>query len=1163
MGNIGISSGAFRGQSTIVSAFFSSNCSFVGENAFKDCINLTQINNNNVIEEIGSSAFMSTGLQSATFSYLTSMGVDAFKECHNLSYINIPNCDYIASGTFENCTSLSSIRIPAFDMFTIHKNAFRSCTNLKSVIFSGDKTSIKINNNAFENCVKLSDIDLNNCTEIGSSAFYGCTGISRISLSCNSIPYHAFFGCTDLKKVYLNKRDDICNLEDVNAFYMIGTNEDIANDNTLFFVPINLYESYISNDKWVVYKDNIIKMIQDNQILYITSDNAQVTPENSNNDKYTNNYSDGYGLIEFKETEVLEELCDQIFRDAEKLKSVELPSKLKKIGDYEFYGCTNLYDINIFTQNDNKLETEITYIGDYAFENCKSLISFTIPQSVESLGEGIFAGCVDIENLSGKFVTSDKLSVVYGNKLICVLPEDNRRKINISDDIDGGIEILGAKCFYGCESLRRVDISESITQIGDNAFESCINLREVHFHGDLPTIGYRIFGDANTIRKDFKIFIPENKIEEYYNNGKGNLGYYKEYIYPMPKEYSLIYYSKTDNNITLPNTTTTHKNNPFTNDTYYYVTSENKLTSINSGYFNDDKNITDIILGEKIKHIYESAFSECTNLKYIYLSDDIQSLNSECFFGCESLTSIYIPLNCSFGNSIFYKCNNLKEFNTYNKKYISEDGRCYITTSNRVKTLQLFASGQLSNEEKYYAIPIGITNINASAFRGASIKSITLSEGKTTKIGDYAFSDCTQLEQIHNLNRVKTIGNYAFKNCPLLGTIDVPNVTYIGEYAFNGCKKMNTINYNILNKVTTIGDGAFKNCENFMNSVGENLNDRTLNLKTITYIGNEVFSGCSSLTTVEINDNISSIGMSAFNGCTSLTTASISENSTLSTIGDRAFNGCTSLNSFNLSNAKNLLYIGEYAFNGCAEYKDSINLPPKISSIGANCFSNSGISSLYIGDKSSLNFTKIPICAFQNCTNLERVWIHSSNIKKIGSNAFSGCERLISVVISSPIETFEEKAFENCSSLSNIHHIGVLKPVDRPQLKLNIENNVVGDIVVSLFNTLPDSTQTIGDRAFYGCTELKDITLPINLQYLGDDCFANEGNTSLTVSIPMDLTSPPKFKSPITSSPFGSPRTSLKIYLYSQYYIDVYQRDGYWDKYYNCMSILNNIKERT
>ena len=122
----------------------------------------------------------------------------------------------------------------------------------------------------------------------------------------------------------------------------------------------------------------------------------------------------------------------------------------------------------------------------------------------------------------------------------------------------------------------------------------------------------------------------------------------------MPKENSLIYYSDIDNNITLPNTTTTPKNNPFTNDTYYYVSSnENKLTSINSGYFNDDRNITDIIIGEKITSINSYAFSECTNLKYIYLSDDIQWLKNECFFGCESLTSIYIPIKCSFGNCLF------------------------------------------------------------------------------------------------------------------------------------------------------------------------------------------------------------------------------------------------------------------------------------------------------------------------------------------------------------------------------------------------------------------------------------------------------------------------------------------------------------------------------
>lgn len=275
-----ISANAFEGNATIVSVKFGSKCGSVGNYAFKDCISLEEINEDNEIETIGENAFCRTKLSTATFNRLNILYNSAFNRCSNLTYVNIPNNIEILNGTFMGCNNLTHIDIPQLSS-TIGTEAFKDCNSLQSVNNSGklpfeiltcafyscyNLNSIyfnectKIEGEAFVDCRSLTELVLNKCESIGQSAFAGCTGISQITLSvCNMIEPYAFANCTNLSKVYINNPPSIfCTLSNKYTFCTHETSSvcHINNDITFYF-RTDAFNAYKEDSNWKHYIDDM------------------------------------------------------------------------------------------------------------------------------------------------------------------------------------------------------------------------------------------------------------------------------------------------------------------------------------------------------------------------------------------------------------------------------------------------------------------------------------------------------------------------------------------------------------------------------------------------------------------------------------------------------------------------------------------------------------------------------------------------------------------------------------------------------------------------------------------------------------------------------------------------------------------------------------------
>ena len=107
------------------------------------------------------------------------------------------------------------------------------------------------------------------------------------------------------------------------------------------------------------------------------------------------------------------------------------------------------------------------------------------------------------------------------------------------------------------------------------------------------------------------------------------------------------------------------------------------------------------------------------------------------------------------------------------------------------------------------------------------------------------------------------------------------------------------------------------------------VNYNATNCTTMGLSINPVFSGCSSLSTVNIGDNVQNIPSCAFSGCSGLTSIIIPNSVT--SIGNYAFYGCSGLTSITIPNS--VTSIGIYAFSGCSGLT-SITIPNSVTSIG-------------------------------------------------------------------------------------------------------------------------------------------------------------------------------------------------------------------------------------
>ncbi|MBQ8885403.1 MAG: leucine-rich repeat domain-containing protein [Clostridia bacterium] len=354
---------------------------------------------------------------------------------------------------------------------------------------------------------------------------------------------------------------------------------------------------------------------------------------------------------------------------------------------------------------------------------------------------------------------------------------------------------------------------------------------------------------------------------------------------------------------------------------------------------------------------------------------------------------------------------------------------------------------------------------------------------KIVAVQDYAFGGETGTSAIRSAyftsvrfpRGLKKIGEYAFDSCEYLKSVVIPDgVTECGLWAFNGCVRLKSATLSA--SMTEISSALFWGCEQLAECVfPENLTKIQAGAfsstafeeirfpNTLAYIGDQAFSSCNNLKTVELSSTVE-LDENVFAACKSLENIFVEEgNPKYKSIDGNLYtsDGTTLLQYAAGKTAERfalpsgVTHIGVQAFAYAVCLKE-LEIPEGVLSIGEYAFAYcDGLTVLEL--PSTIEF--VGVSAFSSAKNLETV-ILPNTVKSIWSGAFSQ-SKIKYLEIPEGVEKIEKNAFGGLGQ--KIDYIVIPKSMTDMQSAFPASD---AGFIESIFNSL-----TLGSIYYKGTAE--------------------------------------------------------------------------------------------
>ena len=363
-------------------------------------------------------------------------------------------------------------------------------------------------------------------------------------------------------------------------------------------------------------------------------------------------------------------------------------------------------------------------------------------------------------------------------------------------------------------------------------------------------------------------------------------------------------------------------------------------------------------------------------------------------------------------------------------------------------------------------VPAGITTIGDGAFWDCtSLANINVSADNTayTSVDGVLFSkDMTDLLQYPIGNErtayvipdgVINVANYLFWGCTTLKNLTIPgSVAVIGVDALWRCLSLENINVSADNKVYASVDGVLFNkdkTELLQYPVGNKRTEYSIPNGVIS-IAAYSFPECASIERITFPDSVTTIGEMAFPACASL--KSVELGSGVKTIGDYAFGWCEALTDVKIPYG--VTTIGDSAFDSCTSFAN-ITFPDSVTSIGQNVIWGTA----YYKDEANWENDVLYVAhhLITSKSTINGDYVIKDGTKTIANAAFSNRESLENITIPNSVVFIGQYGFYKCSSLKNV--------------------------------TIPDSVLSIDYRAFGSCASLENVVIGAGVTYIEEGAF--------------------------------------------------------------------------
>lgn len=384
----------------------------------------------------------------------------------------------------------------------------------------------------------------------------------------------------------------------------------------------------------------------------------------------------------------------------------------------------------------------IKEIGNHVFADRETLTHVVFPKSLHKIGKDAFLNCSALEALE--------------------FPE--------------GLTAISQGAFRNCTSLKHVEVPRNVRSIATTTFQGCSGLESLKMTGSKGKLWRYAFADCTSLKVVDTADIPSEKIDPlaFENTPYQHRLLLEKEEKEQEKKTDLPISSQLVENLddVFPVNSEVALDEELPPPEPSVITVPEGTKEILAGQFQNDENVSQVILPFTLEKIGERAFYNCKFLSKIEFPPHLKVIEKEAF-AKTGLEDVRLPATVrTLGIGVFQQCSALKT----------------VFLSHFVEELP-----------------------ELSFSKCVSLKEIDLK--RVAVVGTGAFSKCTGLEVVKG-SGVKTLGIGAFEQCTSLKTIDFPVVDEIYGLCFKKCASLEEVT--ISKECCCLGNLAFGDCRSLV-----------------------------------------------------------------------------------------------------------------------------------------------------------------------------------------------------------------------------------------------------------------------------------------------------------------------------------------------------------